>query len=95
MEGLKTPYIIDFYADWCGPCKVLGPILEKREANSGGKWTLIKVNVDNGELEELVTEHQVAGIPMLAYYKGGQKVFETVGSTSDAGLKKLEEEHLL
>ena len=44
--SLKIPYIVDFYADWCQPCKMLTPGIEKREKLSEGKWALIKANVD-------------------------------------------------
>jgi thioredoxin 1 len=70
VGDLKTPYVLDFYADWCGPCKMLTPIITKLEEDSKGKWTLIKVNVDEEELAELVDKHQVQGVPTLAFYKG-------------------------
>ena len=54
---LKTPYVLDFYADWCGPCKMLWPVLSKLEADNGGKWTIIKVNVDQEDLAEVIEHH--------------------------------------
>jgi thiol-disulfide isomerase/thioredoxin len=54
VKELKVPYVIDFYADWCGPCKHLTPIITKLEHEANGKWTLLKVNVDEEELSELV-----------------------------------------
>ena len=50
VQNLKTPYIVDFYADWCQPCKMLTPIITKREEESKGKWTLIKVDVDEDDV---------------------------------------------
>ena len=70
VAGLKTPYVLDFYADWCGPCKMLTPIITKLETESEGKWTLIKVNIDEEGIFDLVDRHQVAGVPTLAFYKG-------------------------
>jgi thiol-disulfide isomerase/thioredoxin len=57
VESLKTPYVLDFYADWCGPCKMLWPVLEKREKESQGKWTIIKIDADNEELAEVINGH--------------------------------------
>lgn len=95
VSGLKTPYVVDFTASWCGPCKMLWPVLEKREAEASGKWTIIKVDVDLEELSEVVNDHSVSGVPTLAFYKGNQKLFQRSGYVDDAGFKKLEAQYLV
>ena len=70
VKELNVPYVIDFYADWCGPCKQLTPIITKLEHEANGKWTLLKVNVDEEDMSELVEKHHVSGVPTLAIYKG-------------------------
>ena len=70
VSELKTPYVLDFYADWCGPCQKMMPTITELESKSEGKWTLIKVNIDEAELAELSDSHQIQGVPTLAFYKG-------------------------
>lgn len=64
-------WIVDFYADWCGPCKMLGPILEELDNN------VLKINVDNHE--DLATEFGVMSIPTICYFKDGKLINKTVG----------------
>ena len=89
VGGLKTPYVIDFYADWCQPCKMLTPIITKLEEENGGKWALIKVDVDEEAMGELVEQHQIAGVPTLAFYKDNQKNHQVSGAPNKAGLQEL------
>lgn len=70
VKELNVPYVIDFYADWCGPCKALTPTILKLEKEADGKWALLKVNVDEEDMADLVEKHQVSGVPTLAFYKG-------------------------
>jgi thioredoxin len=94
ISSLKTPFVVDFYASWCGPCKSLWPVITKRESESNGKWTIIKVDIDLEELASIVNDHQVTGVPTLAFYKEGQKTFQRAGFADDAAFKKLEEKYL-
>lgn len=68
--------LVDFYADWCGPCKMLGPVLEE-VAKEDPSLTIVKVNVDN---EQALAQHfKVQSIPTLYLFKDGQAVAQTMG----------------
>ncbi len=68
--------LVDFYADWCGPCKMLGPVLEEL-VKEDTSITVLKVNVD--EFRELALEHGVTSIPALFYYEEGKIVKKGLG----------------
>lgn len=75
--------LVDFYADWCGPCKMLAPILGKVADTLGDQATILKVNVDHAP--NLAAHFQVMGIPLLVVLKDGQEVQRLVGvQTADA-----------
>lgn len=74
------PVMVDFYADWCGPCKKLGPVLDEKLKEKN--FILVKVNVDNhGELAE---KYNVGGIPFVLLYKNGKKLKEFAGFNTQA-----------
>lgn len=72
--------IVDFYADWCGPCKKLTPILVEKAA--GGQFTLVKVNVDDNK--ELAEKHNVNGIPHVILFKEGKEASQFTGFNEDS-----------
>lgn len=74
--------IVDFYADWCGPCKKMGPVLEQAAAAHPGVVCLGKVNVD--QAGQLAAEHQVRGIPDVRFFKDGKQVDQFVGFPGEA-----------
>ena len=71
------PVLLDFYADWCGPCKMLSPVLHELAEEKSGTLKVGKVNVD--EQMELAMRFQVSSIPMLAVFKDGKEITKSVG----------------
>ena len=82
----EKPILIDFYANWCYPCKMLAVELEKFMEDNGDKFNLGKINVD--EQEELAIKFQVSSIPMLVLFNNGEQVKTIIGARSKQDLEK-------
>lgn len=87
-EALNNKYVlVDFYADWCGPCKMVGPVLEELDVEND-QLTVVKVNVDN-ELD-LASKYGVQSIPNMIFFKEGKAVTQIIGfANKDAILDKI------
>ena len=70
--------IVDFWATWCGPCRMLSPLLDEVEAEMSDKITVVKVNVDDAD--EIAMRYRIMSIPTLLFFKNGQLVDKTVGA---------------
>ncbi|MBC8560831.1 thioredoxin [Fumia xinanensis] len=75
--GSELPVLVDFWAPWCNPCKMLGPVIDEIADEVDGKALVCKVNID--EEQNLAQEYRVMSIPTLLYFKGGKVVNQMVG----------------
>ncbi|MGE4159716.1 MAG: thioredoxin [Planctomycetota bacterium] len=81
-----TPVVVDFWAEWCGPCQRLGPVLDELAGDFNGRAKVVKVNVD--ENPELAGEYGVTSIPLLLFFKKGQVVDQVLGLQSKGALSQ-------
>lgn len=88
-EVLKSelPVVVDFYADWCGPCKRMEPILSKVSEEFAGKVKVVKLNSDDNQ--QVAVNYQVRGLPTLILFRGGKEVDRKLGLQSEQDLKNL------
>lgn len=85
------PVLVDFSAEWCGPCKTLGPILKDAKAELGEAVKIVKIDVDKNQV--LAEKYQVRGVPTLILFKNGQQLWRQSGVVPKADLVQLIRSH--
>ena len=92
VKNSATPILVDFWAEWCGPCRMVTPVLEKLADEYAGKARIGKVNVD--EQSGLAARYGVQSIPTLLLFKNGKVVEQYIGATTGDVLAKLIDRHV-
>ena len=88
----QTPVLVDYWAEWCGPCKMIAPILDEVSKDYDGRLQIAKMNVD--ENREVPAKFGIRGIPTLMLFKGGELAATKVGALSKAQLTAFIDSHL-
>ncbi|MBQ5935040.1 MAG: thioredoxin [Bacteroidales bacterium] len=86
VEQAQMPVVVDFWATWCGPCRMISPIVDKMAEKYEGKVNVVKCNVD--ESTDIPMKFGIRNIPTLLFFKGGELVDRVVGAVSQAEIEK-------
>ncbi|MDR9417853.1 thioredoxin [Gracilimonas sp.] len=87
-----TPVLVDFYADWCAPCKMMTPILQQLKSEMGDKLNIIKIDTERNP--DVAIKYQVRGIPNLILFKNGELIWQQAGVVQMPQLKQIIEQNL-
>ncbi len=86
IQQSKLPVVVDFWAEWCGPCKMVSPSLERIAKEYSGKLLVVKINVD--EKPHIAAQYQIQSIPTIMMFQNGQAVMRLVGAQPYESLKR-------
>jgi len=88
----QVPVLVDYWAEWCGPCKMIAPILDEASRDYDGRVRIAKLNVDDNQA--MASKYGIRGIPTLMLFKGGEVVATKVGALSKSQLAQFLDSHL-
>lgn len=88
----KAPVVVDFYATWCGPCKMISPILEELSQTYAGKVRFVKVDID--QAPDVASQYAVSGVPTLVVFKAGDEADRKVGALPKPALETWVGSHI-
>ncbi|MHB2017660.1 MAG: thioredoxin [Candidatus Xenobia bacterium] len=92
VKQASVPVLVDFYAQWCGPCKLMSPEIDKLAQKMGAKMKVFKLDTD--ESPEIATEYGIMGVPTLIIFKGGEPVDKKVGYVNERDLAAFVGRHV-
>ena len=91
LETLKNgekPLVVDFWATWCGPCRMIAPYIEQLAEEYDGRIVVGKCDIEEGDNDDIAMEFGIRNIPTILFFKGGQVVDKMVGATTKAKLQE-------
>ncbi|MBU2906215.1 thioredoxin [Arenibacter algicola] len=88
----ETPVLVDFHADWCGPCKMLAPILKQVKEEMGNALKIVKIDVDKNQ--SLASTYQVRGVPTMLLFKNGKQVWRQSGVLQKNDILHVVKQHI-
>jgi thioredoxin 1 len=88
----NVPVMVDFYAEWCGPCKMMSPVIDKIAENLNGKLKVMKLDTDDSP--EIATKYQIMGVPTLIIFKEGQPIAKNVGYLNEQNMNAFVKQHV-
>lgn len=88
----ETPVLVDFHADWCGPCKMLAPILKQVKDEMGNALKIVKIDVDKNQ--SLASTYQVRGVPTMILFKNGKQVWRQSGVLQKNDILQVVQRHI-
>lgn len=93
MVNSKTPVLVDYYATWCGPCKMMHPVLEELKERMGDRIKIVKIDVDVPANRQSVYAYQIQSVPTLMLFLEGKMLWRQSGVVRAAELQRLIEKH--
>ena len=88
----ETPVLVDFHADWCGPCKMLAPILKQVKEEMGNNLKIVKIDVDKNQ--SLASTYQVRGVPTMLLFKNGKQVWRQSGVLQKNDILRIVQQYI-